>query len=43
MCLDEGFSYNETFNKCESTCGDGIIAKDEECDDQNNIEFDGCH
>lgn len=28
--------------QCESTCGDGIKAKYEECDDGNNVDDDGC-
>ena len=28
---------------CKSICGDKKVATDEECDDGNDIEFDGCH
>ena len=27
---------------CRSTCGDGILASDEECDDSNMVNMDGC-
>ncbi|CAD8103068.1 unnamed protein product [Paramecium primaurelia] len=29
-------------NQCISTCGDLIVQENEDCDDGNNIEFDGC-
>ena len=27
---------------CETTCGDGLRAGEEECDDGNDVEGDGC-
>ncbi|CAD8198419.1 unnamed protein product [Paramecium octaurelia] len=30
-------------DQCQSICGDGIIADDEQCDDGNETQFDGCH
>lgn len=28
---------------CPDICGDGVITGDEECEDGNNIEYDGCY
>ncbi|CAD8191000.1 unnamed protein product [Paramecium octaurelia] len=28
---------------CSSKCGDGVAVGNEQCDDGNNIEFDGCY
>jgi len=28
---------------CYATCGDGIVAQEEECDDGNSFQGDGCH
>ncbi|CAD8183516.1 unnamed protein product [Paramecium octaurelia] len=38
-----GFYFNQYNNACESQCGDGIIVHDEDCEDNNYIEFDGCY
>ncbi|CAD8206369.1 unnamed protein product [Paramecium octaurelia] len=41
VCQD---SFSLVNNICINICGDGIITQGyEECDDGNNIEFDGCH
>ncbi|CAD8154633.1 unnamed protein product [Paramecium octaurelia] len=39
----QGYYFNEYLNTCESVCGDGIITHDEDCEDNNFIEFDGCN
>ncbi|CAD8108670.1 unnamed protein product [Paramecium sonneborni] len=36
-------SYDLIRNTCVSKCGDLIVSDDEECDDGNEIEFDGCY
>eukprot|EP00916_Digyalum_oweni_P012468 GHVL01020630.1.p1 GENE.GHVL01020630.1~~GHVL01020630.1.p1 ORF type:complete len:248 (+),score=42.65 GHVL01020630.1:108-746(+) len=43
-CPNEKGWYGDGFiaTPCYSTCGDGIIAGDEECDDFNNWSKDGC-
>ncbi|CAD8074332.1 unnamed protein product [Paramecium sonneborni] len=39
---EEGFTLNN--GDCKSICGDGIIISEyEQCDDGNQIEFDGCY
>ncbi|CAD8170741.1 unnamed protein product [Paramecium octaurelia] len=38
-----GYYLNEYSNACQSRCGDGIVAHDEECEDNNYIQFDGCY
>ncbi|CAD8061848.1 unnamed protein product [Paramecium sonneborni] len=40
---EHGFYINQYTNICESKCGDGIITYDEDCEDNNNIEYDGCY
>ncbi|CAD8215011.1 unnamed protein product [Paramecium octaurelia] len=37
---EDGFEFVD--NDCLSVCGDKIVTKQEDCDDGNNIEFDGC-
>ncbi|CAD8193761.1 unnamed protein product [Paramecium octaurelia] len=39
----EGFYYNFTLKDCESVCGDGIVTNQEQCDDYNNLNYDGCN
>ncbi|CAD8207961.1 unnamed protein product [Paramecium octaurelia] len=42
-CLDkcdQGYYYLD--NKCNSICGDSIVAVNEQCDDGNDDPFDGC-
>ncbi|CAK69167.1 unnamed protein product (macronuclear) [Paramecium tetraurelia] len=44
-CLRE-FCYDGTYwlkDQCQAICGDKIIAGDEQCDDGNQIQYDGCH
>ncbi|CAD8069619.1 unnamed protein product [Paramecium sonneborni] len=43
QCTQPGSYYNEEINKCYSICGDGFIYQKEQCDDGNDIKFDGCH
>ncbi|CAD8102908.1 unnamed protein product [Paramecium sonneborni] len=40
---EHGYYINQFTNICESKCGDGIIVHDEDCEDNNFIEFDGCY
>ncbi|CAD8114585.1 unnamed protein product [Paramecium primaurelia] len=50
FCLDCRFGYcyqcRQSYylinNTCINICGDMIVQEDEECDDGNEIEFDGC-
>ncbi|CAD8120365.1 unnamed protein product [Paramecium sonneborni] len=38
-----GYGYLNIFNnKCQSFCGDGIKSIEEDCDDGNEIPYDGC-
>ena len=37
---DRGYSLNSNDN-CSEICGDGILF-DLQCDDGNNVDFDGC-
>ncbi|CAD8102878.1 unnamed protein product [Paramecium sonneborni] len=39
-CNFQGWYLYE--NICITNCGDGIIVGDEQCDDQNTIQYDGC-
>lgn len=38
-----GYYIDEQNSKCYSKCGDGIKTKEEECDDGNNLKYDGCN
>ncbi|CAD8212862.1 unnamed protein product [Paramecium pentaurelia] len=38
---EQGYRLIE--NECVSICGDQYVTLQEECDDSNNIEYDGCH
>ncbi|CAD8146564.1 unnamed protein product [Paramecium octaurelia] len=40
-CMD-GWIYNQKEEKCYSDCGDRVIQFLEECDDGNQIPYDGC-
>ncbi|CAD8130867.1 unnamed protein product [Paramecium sonneborni] len=40
---ENGYYINQFTNICESKCGDGIITHDEQCEDNNYIQFDGCY
>ncbi|CAD8185933.1 unnamed protein product [Paramecium pentaurelia] len=42
QCVD-GFEFSLNRQKCIPICNDGIIQQFEICDDQNNIQFDGCY
>ncbi|CAD8159995.1 unnamed protein product [Paramecium octaurelia] len=39
----QGYYVNWSLLRCDSQCGDGIIAGVEACDDGNITPFDGCH
>ncbi|CAK70789.1 unnamed protein product (macronuclear) [Paramecium tetraurelia] len=39
----QGFYLDEETNTCIENCGDGIVSKNEECDDGNVIQYDGCY
>ncbi|CAD8210668.1 unnamed protein product [Paramecium pentaurelia] len=45
FCLDcrEGWELNILQNICVTQCGDNIISGFEECDDGNQIQYDGCY
>ncbi|CAK86712.1 unnamed protein product (macronuclear) [Paramecium tetraurelia] len=38
-----GLYYDKESNDCLPQCGDGIVAGNEYCDDENNFPFDGCY
>ncbi|CAD8061954.1 unnamed protein product [Paramecium sonneborni] len=42
QCLDCFIGYYSNTNECIPLCGDGILTKQEECDDGNLINGDGC-
>jgi len=41
MCISN-FYLNTSDYLCYPKCGDMIAVSNEECDDGNNIDFDGC-
>ncbi|CAD8149832.1 unnamed protein product [Paramecium octaurelia] len=42
-CIDTGWILNQ-INICTPQCGDGIVVEEyEQCDDGNDIPFDGCY
>ncbi|CAD8108627.1 unnamed protein product [Paramecium sonneborni] len=45
LCLDckQGWDWVENDQNCVPICGDLQITQFEECDDGNNIPYDGCH
>ncbi|CAD8051933.1 unnamed protein product [Paramecium primaurelia] len=45
ICLEcQSYYYLQSNNKeCNPICGDGVIVKNEICDDQNNFQFDFCY
>ncbi|CAD8208635.1 unnamed protein product [Paramecium octaurelia] len=45
QCLECQTFYKPSLNKnqCIMKCNDGIVMENEICDDQNNIQFDGCY
>ncbi|CAD8085132.1 unnamed protein product [Paramecium primaurelia] len=42
-CYDLGWEINQENKKCTTICGDQLIAGDEQCDDGNEIKYDGCY
>ncbi|CAD8073425.1 unnamed protein product [Paramecium sonneborni] len=38
-----GLYQNDYSNDCLPLCGDSIVAGNEQCEDQNNIPYDGCY
>ncbi|CAK57394.1 unnamed protein product (macronuclear) [Paramecium tetraurelia] len=43
QCVICSYSYQLIDGTCQSVCGDGIVNKEfEDCDDENNIMYDGC-
>ncbi|CAD8129010.1 unnamed protein product [Paramecium sonneborni] len=43
LCDDQqGLYYDNYTNDCLPRCGDGIVKGKEQCDDNNNIPYDGC-
>ncbi|CAD8087586.1 unnamed protein product [Paramecium primaurelia] len=42
-CIQESKQLDQINNYCQSFCGDGYLSNDEQCDDANNIPYDGCH
>ncbi|CAD8126121.1 unnamed protein product [Paramecium sonneborni] len=43
LICEIGYQLNYNKQKCVPSCHDGIRLFDEVCDDQNNIQFDGCY
>ncbi|CAD8118516.1 unnamed protein product [Paramecium primaurelia] len=47
ICLqcEENYQLEKNRLRCTSICNDGIVIEQqqEQCDDQNNIQFDGCY
>ncbi|CAD8192940.1 unnamed protein product [Paramecium pentaurelia] len=41
LCL-QGYNFNENQECLNTICGDSIKVDNEQCDDGNDIEFDGC-
>jgi len=41
--LDEKCKQGSCISQCFATCGDGIVAQEEECDDGNSFQGDGCY
>ena len=42
-CADGAEQYAQTaLTSVHSFCGDGIVDSDEECDDENDVDLDGC-
>ncbi|CAK58875.1 unnamed protein product (macronuclear) [Paramecium tetraurelia] len=43
ICYDKcEYGYEEVDDECIAICGDGIVVEQEDCDDQNDIQSDGC-
>ncbi|CAD8127667.1 unnamed protein product [Paramecium sonneborni] len=45
LCIDDycNKGYELISEQCISICGDQLITIDEECDDNNDIQYDGCY
>ncbi|CAD8069621.1 unnamed protein product [Paramecium sonneborni] len=43
ICNEIGYYLNEKSNTCIENCGDSIVTQNEDCDDGNNIQYDGCY
>ncbi|CAD8133190.1 unnamed protein product [Paramecium pentaurelia] len=44
ICIEsQGYYYDDKYNICYSKCGDNIKAGKEQCDDGNDIPYDGCY
>ncbi|CAD8125726.1 unnamed protein product [Paramecium sonneborni] len=43
QCNNESTLLNTLNNQCISLCGDGYLSHYEQCDDANNIPYDGCY
>ncbi len=41
-CTAASLSYNKA-SVCKPVCGDGLVKGTEKCDDNNNINGDGCN
>ncbi|CAD8169663.1 unnamed protein product [Paramecium pentaurelia] len=44
ICIDkcqQGYYFID--NSCQTICGDSIIVGFEQCEDENNIQYDGCY
>ncbi|CAD8156620.1 unnamed protein product [Paramecium pentaurelia] len=40
---EDGFQFDNDTSKCKSICGDMKITQYEECDDGNDVPYDGCY
>ncbi|CAD8162332.1 unnamed protein product [Paramecium pentaurelia] len=43
QCNKKSNQINNLNNQCISLCGDGYLSHQEQCDDANNIPYDGCY
>ncbi|CAD8138090.1 unnamed protein product [Paramecium pentaurelia] len=44
ICVEPCINGMEMINdKCQSFCGNFIVEENEQCDDNNNIQYDGCY
>lgn len=42
FCFENATCFRNCQSICYATCGDGIVAQEEECDDGNTFQGDGC-
>lgn len=42
FCYENATCFRNCQSICYATCGDGIVAQEEECDDGNTFQGDGC-